>query len=152
MINPAHLHLVTNHIPVLGCLFVGALLAAALATRSADLARASLAAFALVALVTIPAYLSGDPAHEIVEEMDGVSRRAIHTHEDAALPAFVVIETLGALSVFGLVWFRGGRPAPRAFLAAALALAIVASLLVARAANLGGLIRHPEIRIQNASP
>ena len=54
--NPAHLHLMLNHIPVLGTAFCMAL-GWALIQKSEELKRVSLGAFVIVALLAIPAYL-----------------------------------------------------------------------------------------------
>lgn len=60
--NPAHLHLMLNHIPVLGTAFCMVLVGSALIQKSEELKRVSLGAFVIVALLAIPAYLTGEPA------------------------------------------------------------------------------------------
>ena len=49
--NPAHLHLMLNHIPVLGTAFCMALVGWALILKSEELKRVSLGAFVIVALL-----------------------------------------------------------------------------------------------------
>ena len=55
----SHLHLVLNHVPVIGSVIAFGLLLLALVRRSADLRRAGLEVFVLVGLLSLPAYLSG---------------------------------------------------------------------------------------------
>ena len=55
--NPAHLHLMLNHIPGLRNGFCMALVGWALIQKSEELKRVSLGAFVIVALLAIPAYL-----------------------------------------------------------------------------------------------
>ena len=69
--DAAHLHLMLNHIPVLGTAFGMALIAWALFRKSEELKRVSLGVFVIIALLAVPAYLTGEPAEEIVEHSTG---------------------------------------------------------------------------------
>ena len=82
--NPAHLHLMLNHIPVLGMAFGLALVSLALLRKSEELKRISLGFLIVIALLAIPAYLTGEPAEELVENLPGVSKSSIEQHEEAA--------------------------------------------------------------------
>lgn len=143
--NLAHLHLLLNHVPTVGfavgvCLFVVAFL-----QNDAKLQKLSLGLLFLVSLASLPTYLSGVAAAEIVVDRSGVSADVIRSHEDAALSAFVFMELTGAAAWLALWQFRRYSHAPRGFLLAVLCLSVVAFGLMAQAANLGGAIRHPEI-------
>jgi uncharacterized membrane protein len=142
--NPAHLHLALNHVPVLGALFALGLLAWGLLRRDDSVQRTALSAFVLVALAAIPVYLTGEPAEEVVERLAGVAEPAIEAHEDAALAALIGIELLGVVALAGLL-ARATR-ASRMIVRAVLVLALGAAGLMARTANLGGQIRHAEVR------
>jgi uncharacterized membrane protein len=144
--NPAHWHLMLNHVPVLGTAFGMALIAWALVRKSEELKRVSLGVFVIIALLAIPAYLTGEPAEEIVEHLPGVSEASIEEHEDAAKFAFAGVLVLGAAALGGLVIFRRGRPAPTWVAVVALVLSVIVFAMMVRTANLGGLIRHPELR------
>jgi len=149
--NGAHAHLLLNHIPVVGAFFALALLGVAAWQRTTASLRLALGALLFVALSAIPTYLTGEPAEEIVEELPAVSRKQVHEHEEAAELALIAVEVAGAVALAGLLWTRGGRR-PKWLLPAALVLGAVALVLLARAANLGGHIRHPEIRSVAAAP
>ncbi len=73
MMNGAHLHLMINHFPVIGLLFGVVILAVAQLRRNSDLARTGLVALVVIAILTIPAYLTGEPAHDIVHDLAGIS-------------------------------------------------------------------------------
>ena len=90
-------------------------------------------------------FLTGEPAEEVVEHLPGISEPAIGEHEEAAEVAAIVTGLAGLLGLWLLVARRGGRQAPTWLLAATFVVALVAAGLMARAANLGGYIRHPEI-------
>lgn len=143
--NAAHLHLLLNHIPVLGVIFGFFLLLAALWRGSEELKRASLVVFLLAALITIPTYLTGEPAEEIVEKLPGVAATFIEQHEESAKIALIGMEILGIVALGGLLFFRH-RNAPAWLTGVILLLAMVVGGWMIRTANLGGKIHHPEIR------
>ena len=81
--NGAEIHLLLNHIPVVGLFFVVALLAYALIRKNVPLVNICVVITLLLAVVTIPVNNSGEEAEEIVEEM-GLDHDLIHEHEEAA--------------------------------------------------------------------
>lgn len=148
--NSAHLHLLVNHIPVLGMIFALLLLAIALWRRSDELLRLVLGAFVLLGVASVVVYLTGEPAEHAVRRLPDVSRGLIEEHEEAALAATIGVVALGVLSLAGLIVYRT-RQLPRWLATAALVAALVPTGLMAWTANLGGQVRHSEIR-GGASP
>jgi len=104
MANPVHLHLVLNHVPVLGTAFGRALVGWALLRRSEELKKISLGVFIIVALLAIPAYLTGEPAEELVENLPGVSKASIEQHEETAQAAFAGVLIVGVAAPGGLIF------------------------------------------------
>lgn len=149
--NQAHIHLLLNHLPVVGTLFSVLLLAVALLRKNDELRKVSLGFVVLVALAAIPTYLTGEPAEKIVEHLPGVSEALIESHEEAALFSLIAVEVAGIASLAGLFIFRR-RSLPNAMFAAALAITLVAAGLMGWTANLGGQIRHTEIRSGFTAP
>lgn len=144
--NPAHEHLLVNHFPVVTS-FLGLLLLLWAGLRKSDeLNQAALGVFVLGAVLAAPAYFSGEPAEERVENLAGVSKPLIEDHEEAAKAAAVAAGLLGALSAAGLVLSLRRRRARGALGAAIAVVTIVTAVLMGRAAHLGGQIHHPEIR------
>lgn len=150
--NQAHIHLLLNHVPVLGTAFGTLLLAFGLARRSGDLKEAGLAAFVLVALATIPVYLTGGPAEGVLGGFSPVTEAVIKPHEDSALLSLGAAMLLGVVALAGLVVARRRGQWPGRLAAGTLALSLVVAGLMARTANLGGQIRHTEIRNRAAPP
>jgi uncharacterized membrane protein len=148
--NWPHLHLMLNHIPVLGTVFGLALLGWAVVRRHEPMQRIALATFVIAALAAIPVYLTGGPAEEVVEHLAGTAEQAIEAHEEGALLAFIAIELLGCIALAAIV-FRTARFA-RALTRAVLAMSLVTAGLMARTANLGGAIRHAELRGEAVPP
>jgi uncharacterized membrane protein len=144
--NWAHLHLILNHLPVLGTMFGLGILAYGLWKRSEDNKRLALGLLVITALLAIPAYLTGEPAEGAVKGLAGVAGDLIERHEEAAGVALGGVLALGLFAVVGLVAFRGQRPVAKWFAVTALLGALVVSGLMAWTANLGGQVHHPEIR------
>jgi hypothetical protein len=144
--NAAHWHLVLNHLPVVGLPVCALLLAAALAMWSRDVTVVALGMCLVVSIMGVAAFLSGEPAEEMIEEMAGVSESAIEAHEEAAEVALWFVGILGAaaLAGLGMALVRRGN-VPRSIVWIALVTALSGSAVLAWTANLGGKIRHPEI-------
>ena len=143
--SAADIHLALNHFPVVGVLIAAALMLASLVRKSPGLLKASLVSFVIVAAIAIPVYLTGEPAEEIVEHLAGVAHDTIEQHEDAALFAFIAMESLGALAILGLIFYRRNR-VPRWYALAVGALGVGATAWTLWTAALGGRISHPELQ------
>ncbi len=144
--NWPHIHLMINHFPVIGLILCILLLGAALIRRSEELKQVALGAFVLIALTAVPVYLTGQAASDTVKKLPGVVESMVDTHEDVASYALVMVLILGAVALAGLIFFRHSTKIPIWFMAIILAAALAAAALIGLTANLGGQIRHPEIR------
>ncbi len=158
-----HIHLLLNHVPTIGFAMALFLFLWSLIANSADLKNASLVLFVGVGILTIPTYWTGNAAAEtICRGIDPgnsdftagpcrdttLSKSLIQTHEGAALVAFIVIEITAAFAWLGLWQLRRtSRIAPWT-VATVLVLSLASMALVTQAANIGGEIRHAEIREQ----
>lgn len=149
--NWAYTHLLLNHIPHLVIPLALALLVFGMLKRSDELKRAALGIFVVTALFAVAIYLTGEPAEEVVEHLPGVSESAIEQHEESALASLIAIELLGLAALAGLAVRGRFASLSGRLVIASLLLAVVAGVLVARTANLGGRIRHTEIRPAEAS-
>lgn len=145
MVNSAHLHLLTNHFPVIGTILIILVIAYGVIRKNKEVIRTALLLTVVVALITIVTYTSGEGAEDIVEGMDGVNEEYIHEHEDAALYAFYIMEFIGVVSLAGLIIFRNAEKFPAWFIAVFMLLLLLNVGIMARTANLGGKIHHPEI-------
>jgi len=143
--NLSHLHLVLNHVPTIGSAVAVGLLFLALARRHEGLRHAGLELVFIIAIVTMPAYMTGLAARVELQDRPEVSDMATRRHHDAALAGFAATECAGFVAWVAL-WQtrRRGRPAPPV-VAGVLLLSVAGLALMGRAANLGGEIRHPEI-------
>jgi len=144
--NPAHLHMVLNHIPLVGIGFVILLLTIALFRRSNELINISLIFVIFIALFTIAVHRTGESAEEYVKGKPGFSEELVLNHDYAADLAFIFVEAVGALALITLVERGFYKKVGNTLAIITLVGLIIGGGLMARAANLGGKISHPEIR------
>lgn len=154
--NLPHLHLLLNHWPILGTFIALALFIVALVTRSRDIKQISFILFALVALVAIPVYLSGNAAADAMKKELTTEKMLIDAHEGSALLAFSFIEITGMFSLFGLWQFARSAKDETHTAAwpstAVLIFGLATAAFVTLAGNTGGDIRHSEILAQGEAP
>jgi hypothetical protein len=141
----SHLHLVLNHIPVIGSVIAVGLMLLALVRRSADLRRAGLEVVVIVGLVTLPAYLTGVGAQPAAAERTDVLSAALGAHHDAALLGSGFMLLTAMVAWVGLWQSRRIGAPVRGVFGAVLFLATITLALMGRAANLGGQIRHIDV-------
>ena len=144
--NWAHLHLALNHVPVIGLPLAILLLAWALVQRSVEIMKAAFGMIVLLAVVTVIVQLTGDPAEELVEGLPGVVDSMLEAHEEAALLGTIGVVVVGVIALFGLWRLQTGRMLPRWYSSAVLVAGITVAGMMVWIANLGGQIRHSEIR------
>lgn len=143
--NILHLHLILNHIPVVGAAFLALLFGVAVVRRDAKLTRLGLIFAVLLATLTAAVYFTGGAAEEVAEDISGVSKLSISLHEEAAEVSTIAFAVTGLLALAALFISRN-KPVSRRTTIIALALTLVVSGMLAWTANLGGNIRHTELQ------
>jgi uncharacterized membrane protein len=146
--NYAHLHLLLNHVPVIGSIVGLGLFLISFFGKNQDLRRSSYIIFAAIALLTIPAFLSGFGAQQMIKG-PGVSDALISRHEGSALLSLWFMELTGALALIGLWQSQTTARPARWNVSAVLFFSLLTVVLMARTGNTGGDIRHPEVRPSN---
>lgn len=150
-LNLAHLHLLLNHVPTVGAVAALGLLLMGFVRRNDHLTHVGLEALFLIAVMALPVYASGAAAFQQLRNQPGVAVDAIRLHEDVALFGFAWMEIAGFVAWVALWQIRRkSAPTARGLTIASTLLLVVALVVMSRAANLGGEIRHPEIRAEAA--
>lgn len=144
--NAAHLHLLLNHVPVIGSVAALLLLAFGMVRRSEEVTTLGLVSVVVVALFGAAAFFTGRAGEEVVEHLPGISRQLVHTHEEASEIAFIILGVAGAAGLITVFLLHARHRLSRALLVITLLLEIGGTGMVAYAASLGGQIRHPEAR------
>jgi len=149
--DPQHLHLFLNHVPVFGGIGALLFLAWGLVRRNTALTSAAMLALVAVALIAIPVFLTGGAAEDRVAQQPGASMQVAARHQQAAVAAMVGMTAAGAIALTGLLaWWRTRRY-PMYPAMAALLVGIAAAVLLVRAASLGGQVRQSELRAAQAA-
>jgi len=146
-LSPTHFHLLLNHFPTIGFIIGIILFVAGLIARSDHIKQAALVVFVGIALLTIPTYVTGDAARHALEGKDAIADGIILEHESAALFALLVMVITGGFAWLGMWQYRRVLHLPRWNAVVIILLSVLTLTIVSRAANIGGEIRHPEIRL-----
>ncbi|MGA7793654.1 MAG: hypothetical protein WCA19_11500 [Candidatus Acidiferrales bacterium] len=148
--NFAHLHLLLNHVPVIGSIIALGLFLISFFGKNQDLRRSAYIIFAAVAFLTIPTFLTGFGAQLMIKG-PGVSDALLRRHGGSALLSLWFMELTGTFALIGL-WESQvtGRPG-RWNVLSVLFFALLTVGLMARTGNTGGDIRHPEVRPSTAA-
>lgn len=151
----AYLHLVTNHIPIIGVPFALFVLLIGLWRKNDALKHVAYLIFGFLAVATVAVYFLGNGGEDFIEELPGVSHDAIEEHEEFAIFALAGVVLTGIVALFGFLRYGGlgflfGRESaerssvPSWVGLAVLVLGLVSAALLGYTGRLGGVIRHPE--------
>jgi hypothetical protein len=164
----AYLHIITNHIPIIGVPLALFLLALGIWRKSDELKTASFLIFVLLGFAVLGTFLLGQGGEDFVEDVAGVSEQAIEDHENFARFALASVAATAILSLFALLRYQGfsflkrgsdekAEPAdgenaaaakvssfPNWIAFAVLILALASSAILGYTGKLGGKIRHTE--------
>jgi hypothetical protein len=135
-----------NHLPVVGMVLITLLLFVSLYRRSRELQLVTLWGIVLLAVATIPVFLTGEPAEHLVEEIAGVSHDHIEEHEEFAKISFIAMLVLGGAGAVGLFLLRRREVMAGPFAGIMVLLSVAVMAMMGWAGHLGGEIRHSEIR------
>jgi hypothetical protein len=98
-----------------------------------------------MAIIAIPIFLTGEPAEETVEHLQGISESIIHDHEEAGEQAIWFMEIAGLFSVLSLFFQYKKSVITNNIFILTFVLTLISFALMARTGYLGGQIRHTEL-------
>ncbi len=149
--NPAYLHLIVSHIPIVGIGFVILLFIISLVRKSNELINVSLVFVILVALFTIVVHQTGESAEEFVKGKSDFSDQLVQAHDLAADLATILVELAGFIALLALALKRFRKKHANKLVILTLVALIIAGGLIIRTAYLGGKINHPEIHSEKTT-
>ncbi len=144
--DATHLHLVLSHFPIIGTIIGIGILAYGQFFKNIEIQKVALAIFMLMAILTIPVFLTGEEAEETVEHIAGISEQLIENHEELAEKVIWLMGFLGVLSLINLFAIITKLPFAKAITLITLIVSLGTFGLFAQLGNLGGQIRHTEIK------
>ena len=145
--NPAYLHLLVNHFPIVLSIVGAGMILLAIVLKRDSLWRFGMGCVALAGLGALAAFFTGRAAEGVMRHAWYVQRATIGAHEDAGELAMWVTLVAAVLCAYTL-WRSSGRPAPgaTAFPALLRVLTALGALAAAGTAGyagyLGGKIVH----------
>ncbi len=148
--DAAHIHLMLNHVPVLGAVFGAVLLGVGLLRSDETWQRIALWMLLVTGVASVVVYLTGEPAEELVEGAAGFSHDAVERHEEIAEWSMYTGGAVGAAALGAIGWSRS-RPLPRGLMTGLFVLNLALVGVVAWTANSGGKVSHPELRGETAA-
>lgn len=149
--DATHLHLMLTHFPIIGSLIGALILAYGFFTKNYSIQKVAFVVLIFMAIIAIPVYLTGEGAEETVENLPGVSEGIIHQHEEMAEIAIVFMGILGVMSIINLFALYRQLSFARFITVLSLIISLITFGLYAKTGNLGGQIRHTEIRNTNVT-
>ena len=148
--DSTHIHLITNHIPVLTTIFSDYILGWGLFRSDKSYQEIALVGFIIAGIFSIVAMQSGEGAEDLVENIPGISESFIHDHEEVAeITNWVAVAM--ALASLAAFWMRAKKYRFfNGYLKLLLVGGILSGTLFSYTAYQGGQIRHTEIRADSA--
>lgn len=149
-----HLHVLFNHVPIIGVPIAFVLMVWGLNRGSRDLARAAAAGAVIFGVAGFGAAQAGERAADRLEgaKVTWLNKDAVEEHEERAETAEWVGLAAAALAVVLLWMSRGGRSVPVPVGWGVAGLLAIASVLFAWTALAGGAIRHDEFLRGGVAP
>mgnify|MGYP000921039165 FL=1 len=150
--DSAHIHLLVNHLPVIGS-FLGAMVLAHGLYAKSDATK--IAAYNVLMLSSIGAaiaYFTGEGAEKAVEGISGVLESRIEAHEEFAMIGLITLCILGvAALVANYLTLRKPKLTTKTAIVVLL-LAFTSFGVAAWTGYLGGQIRHTELNADRVAP
>jgi len=142
--NPAHLHLIVNHIPIFTTVIGIFILMWGMYKSSSSIRNIAFILFIFGAVGSYVAIETGESAEDIVEEVATVSHDAIHDHEEAAELSLWFAIVMGLLSVGALAAKKLNLRFETSLHIVILVTALITAGILMYVAYEGGEIMHQE--------
>jgi uncharacterized membrane protein len=149
--NPAHLHLLLNHFPLAALLFGFVIFIVSQILRNEIILRIALVILVVGGVAGTAAFLTGDPAEDVLKAFPSFSEARVHEHESAATFGLWSTIITACAAVGGLYFSRKNGKVPKGYRIFIFVLNFWALTVIARTNYLGGQISHPEIRSDSTS-
>jgi uncharacterized membrane protein len=144
--NWAYIHLVINHFPIIGVIIGTTLLVAGVIFKNQGVTISGLGTIVFAALMAIVAYLTGNPAEELMRGFPDIAKSLISRHENIATMGMYLMVTAGLLAASSLYSIWKKDKSIRLLIMLTLAFSVISSGAMVYIGRTGGQIRHSEFR------
>lgn len=143
--DSVHIHLILNHVPILLTIISIPIVLWGYYGSNRSILRLGLLGFLIAGLTVIPVFLTGETAHERVEDIQTISERYMEEHEEAAEVSLWLTVLLGVIGLGGLIIERFRPKFFYIYIVALFTVSVVTAGLLTYTGYLGGNIRHTEL-------
>jgi len=145
MFSAAHLHIATNHLPVVGFMAAFALAVFGLFIRDRMLHMTAWAFTLASALAAVFAYFTGGKADDMMMDASGISNAYMSAHMRWGEWTYYAGMGVGVLAIIGWIMAKKSVKPGAAGMVLLVVLTLVANIMAVITASLGGGIRHLEM-------
>jgi len=143
--NPFHLHLLVNHLPIVGIFLATLVLISGLILKNHTIKQVALCLIIIAGIGAFVAHVTGEGAEESSELRSDFSHDLIEKHEHASEPFFQIMIALTLLSAVALYFSAKKKSWSNYLIILITVISIAAAYFAQQAGTSGGAIRHPEI-------
>ncbi|QDV51896.1 hypothetical protein [Gimesia fumaroli] len=149
--NAAQIHLITVHVPIVGCWGLSILFVLARLLRDDRLFEICCWLLLTILLLATVAYFSGPPAYELLQAHYNVEKEIVEFHAILARSCLLAMVVLSMIVGNALIQRFQGETIPRWQRSLIVVGTISMAVFWTIAAHWGGMIRHPEIRFSGSN-
>lgn len=150
--NAAQIHLITVHVPIVGCWGLSILFVLSRLLRDDRLFEICCWLLLTILLLATVAYFSGPPAYDLVKAHFSVEKHTVEFHAILARSCLLAMVVLSMVVGNALIQRFQGETVPRWQRSLIVVGTISMAVFWTIAAHWGGMIRHPEIRFSDSNP
>jgi uncharacterized membrane protein len=143
--NEIQLHHLFNHLAPIGILVGLIILIVGLVVKKNHVKVTAAWVILFCGITVLPASRTGEMAEEKSEHIEGVSRKAIHEHEEIAGVSFVLSLISSAIALTLIIANKKAPKWQNHIAILLLLMTLSSSIALALASHQGGFIRHPEL-------
>lgn len=146
--NAAHIHLMLNHFPIILLIVGFIILIIGMIIKMKSIKITALVIFMAGSLITIPTYISGGAAEEVIESatIPNIEEKYIEKHEKDAKIFSILFYFLCAISFIGIYGIAKELKYANWFNWVIILFSAFTIFFAIQTGNSGGEIRHTEIR------
>jgi uncharacterized membrane protein len=141
-----YFHVVINHFPIVGVIIGTLLLAVGMIFKNRGVEISGLGTIVFAALTAIVAYMSGDPAADVVRGFPDVLKSLVSRHENIATIGMYLMVPAGLMAASSLYSIWKKDKAVHFFIIITLVFSLISSGTMVYIGRTGGQIRHTEFR------
>lgn len=141
-----YLHMIINHFPIVGAIIGSMLIITGMVFKNNGVKLSGLGTIVFAGLMAVIAYLTGDSAENVVQNLPEIPESLINRHEDIATISMYLMIPSGLLASLTLYSIWKKEKSVVLLLGITLVFSLISSAAMVFTGHTGGQIRHSEFR------